>query len=214
MNDIVESNALNALSHVEHLAETLGRAETLLEKGYAEFAEALLVVQENRYWQGDHESWGEYMRFVTEKYNMGTRQVYHKLAAVKELKDDVSIGDLTEMGITKASVLADIHRNGGKLPEGAVELAKDPATTAKQLKQAMAEALHLSSPELGQWYDMGFSFVCTEEEKAELQDAEKAARRMDPPISNTLKDFEQKKQVALRFAREFLATYPSEEESA
>lgn len=202
--------ALNALNRVEQLAEKLGQAENQLERGYAELAEAILDVQTNRYWEGAHASWGDYIKFITQKFNMGRAQLYHKVSVVKQLQGVVEPQELTSMGISKASVLADAHRLHGELPESAIESAKDNAVTVKQLKKSLAEALHIPEQESMEWYDLSFAFYVTPEEKKELQDAESVVRGIDPPISNTIKDFMQKKEVALRWAREVLATYATE----
>ena len=207
---MTEQLAQNALSTVEVLAEKLGAAEGMLERGYAEFAEALMVVQDNKFWLPAFPSWGKYLASVTERHKMGQRQVYHKVAVVKELRGSVSIADMTEMGISKASVLADIHRLNGSLPENAVEQAKLAATT-KDLKKALAEALHLPEEEIGGWMDMEFAFMATDEERATLLEADRLARMIDPPISTTLKDFQQRKEVAMRWAMEFIASNPEPE---
>ena len=203
--------AENALAKVEELAGQLGQAEGLLERGYAEFAAALLDVQKNRYWQGQHESWGDYMKFVTDKFKLGTRQLYNKLATVKELSGVVELQDITDMGISKAKVLADWHQ-AGKVTEDDITLAKDPATTVKQLKKAMAEALHQPETETDEWVDLGFAFYANSDEISELREAEKIARGIDPPVSNTLPEHSQKREVAIRWAREFLATYAAPED--
>lgn len=211
---MIESNvlALNALSRVEKLAERLGVAESTLEQGYAELAEAILDVQKNHYWDDSHKSWGDYMKFITEKFNMGRAQLYHKVAVVRELQGVVESKDLSDMGISKASVLADAHRLNQELPESAIEAAKNSKVTVKELKRSLAQVLHSSEYEDMEWYDAGYAFYVTDEEKAEIKDAESAARGIDPPISNTLKDFMQKKEIFLRFCREFLSTYSIEEE--
>lgn len=219
MNDSIASDSMAyaALADVDALAAKLGEAESLLEEGYAQFAAALLEVQNNRYWQlveihGEPcPSWGAYIADITEKFKMGRAQLYHKVAVVRQLQGVVDAADLTNMGISKASVLADIHRATGTLPDGAVSQAKDSATV-KDLRKALAEASHMAADELGEWYDVGFAFVVTAEERATLQEAERAARQLDPPISNSLKTFQQKKEVALRWAQEFLATYPTKED--
>lgn len=210
-----ETLALNALNRVEKLAGELGHAESQLERGYAQLAEAILEIQDKRYWEGLHASWGDYMRFITQKFNMGRAQLYHKVSVVKQLKGVVEPQALSDMGISKASVLADAHRLHGEIPESAIESAKNDATTVKQLRKSLAEALHTPEQENMEWYDLNFAFYVTPEEKKELQDAESAARGIDPPVSSTLKDFMQKKEIALRWARDFLATYaiePKEEE--
>lgn len=203
--------AETALQLVETLAEKLGTAESLLESGYAQFANALLDVQKNRYWQPQHESWGAYMKFVTDKFKLGQRQLYHKLATVKELSGVVDLPTLTEMGISKAGVLADWHQ-AGTITDDDITLAKDPQTTVKQLKKAMAEALHIPQESTDEWIDLQFAFYANSDEKAELREAERIARTLDPPVSNSLPEHSQKREIAIRWAREFLATYAQSED--
>jgi hypothetical protein len=207
----VTQMATEALNLVNELAGKLGAAETLLEAGYAQFCEALLVVQKNRYWQNDFASWGEYFASVCDKFKLGSRQLYHKLATVKELDGIVEPADLTTMGISKASVLANIHKGIGSLPEGIIEKAKNPETTAKELKKALAEALHIPDSPEEEWIDLGYAFYVTPDEKLEIREAEKIARSIDPPISNELPDHSQKREIVTRFIREFLATYAQPE---
>lgn len=207
---MTEDLALNALSKVEDLAYKLGKAETALEHGYAEFAAALLVVQENHYWDSQFESWGKYMEYITQEHHLGKAQLYHKVAVVRQLQGLVEPQDLTNMGISKASVLADAARlNNGVLPNEAIAAAQDDKATVKDLKKKVNEILNVAQPEDGEWMDLGFAFYVSEEEKVELQEAMAAARQQDPVISNTLKDFSQRKEIALRWARDFLATYSS-----
>ena len=210
-----EELALSALSKVEELAGKLGEAEALLESGYAELASAILDVRENRYWEGEqYASWGDYMKYIADKFHMGRAQLYHKIGVVKELQGVVEPEHLSEMGIAKASVLADAHRaaGGSGIPKELIARAREEKTTVKQLKQAIAEATHGIAPEETGWYDMNFAFYVTDEERKELQEADELARSLDPPISTTLKDFMQKKEVALRWAREFMATYVQKED--
>jgi hypothetical protein len=205
--------AESACARVDFLAEKLGEAEFILEGGYAELASALLVVQQNHYWDTTHESWGDYFKCVAEKFNLGRSQLYHKVAVVKELDGVLLPEELTQMGISKASVLADAHRaNPCVINDTVVENAKNKSVTVKQLKKAIAEATHAPEATTDDWFDMNFAFYVTPEEKAELMEAMDAARGVDPPISTTLKDFMQRKEIALRFAREFLATYSTKEE--
>ena len=221
MNDSIVSDSMAwaKLNDVDVLAAKLGAAESLLEEGYAQFASVLLDVQENLYWQlldidgAPCPSWGAYIAHIVEKFHMGKAQLYHKIAVCRQLKGVVAEKDLTDMGISKASVLADVHRATGKVTAEAVAAAKRDGVTVKDLKTALAQESHLPEQESGEWYDVGFAFMVTAEEKATLQEAEQAARQLDPPISNTLKTFQQKMDVALRWAQEFLATYvvPSEE---
>lgn len=210
--EIVPAEKQAALAKVEELAKKLGQAETLLERGYAQFAQALLTVQKHKYWEDSFVSWGDYLDNVTTKFNLGRAQLYHKLSTVKQLQESVSLEDMTEMGISKATVLANVHSKYGSLPSGSVEMAKE--LTVKELKQSLAEALHTPEEDHMEWMDLGYAFYVTPEEKAEIVAAEKAAREQDPAISTSLKDFMQKKEIVLRFVREFLATYPAKDEES
>ena len=211
--EIVKSERENAIQTVERLARQLGAAEAVLEGGYAQLAEALLCVRDNRYWEGDFESWGAYMAHVSDTYHIGNKQLYHYMSAVKELGGVVDSQDLTEMGISKASVLAEAHRTHGKIPEKTkdgfdfMEIAKDSGTTAKGLRKEIAEVFHKPEDPSGEWYDLEAAFYVTPEEKQEIQHAFRLARQTDPPISTNLKTFMQTKEVILRLCREYIATY-------
>lgn len=212
---ITDAGAWAKLADVDTWAEKLGQAETMLERGYAEFAAVLLEVQEGRYWElAGFESWGKYFDSIIQKFNLGKAQLYHKLAVVRELEGVVSDQELTDMGISKASVLADAHRANAALPEKALDAAKDPTITVKELKKSLATAHILPEQEDGEWIDLNMAFYVTTEEKETIQDAIRAAREMDPPISNTIKDFQARKEIMLRLAQEFLNTYsvPEDEE--
>lgn len=203
-----------ALARVEDIAEKMGKAEGLLEAGYASFAIELRKVQVGKYWEGLYDSWGAYIEFLTHKFHIGRAQLYHKVAVVRELDGVVGAPELTSMGISKASVLADVHKAGEKLPDEAIGAAMDENITVKDLKRIIAEATHAAPPEATGWYDMRFAFYISDEEKKTLQEAEKLALSIDPPVSATIKDFMQRKEVAMRWAQEFLATYSKGEDDA
>ena len=222
MNESIvsDSMAYAKLNDVDVLAAKLGAAESLLEEGYAQFASVLLDVQENLYWQlldidgAPCPSWGAYIAHIVEKFHMGKAQLYHKIAVCRQLKGVVAEKDLTDMGISKASVLADVHRATGKVTAEAVAAAKRDGVTVKDLKTALAQESHLPEQESGEWLDLNMAFYVNAEEKATIQDAITAARQMDPPVSNTIKDFQQRKEIMIRLASEFLSTYAVSEDEA
>lgn len=199
--------ATEELEKVEKLATILGGTEHVLESGYAQLACAILNVQKNRYWEGRFESWGKYIEHISTKFNLGRAQLYHKVSVVKELQGVVEPKDLSEMGISKAGVLADAHKTIPALPSSVLDAARDKEVTAKELKKVLAEATHVPESSKDEWYDMGAAFYVTPDEKSELLEAERAARSIDPTISISLKPHAQMKEVMLRWAREFLSTY-------
>ena len=206
MNDaLATQTALNALGRVESLAAKLGAAEAILETGYAEFAQALLEVREMKYWMDGHESWALYLQNISEVYHLGRTQLYHQIAVVDTLQGVVSESDLNKMGITKAGVLAAIAKKN-TLPAEILSAALTEGTTAKDLKALEAQTFR-NADEVGEWMDLEFCFIVTAEERAEINEAMELAERTDPPILNEMKRSAQRKEVALRWAREFLATY-------
>lgn len=213
MNQIIKSEREAAIQKVETLAGQLGAAEAVLETGYAQLAESLLVVREYRYWEGDFESWSAYMAHVSNTYHIGNKQLYHYMSAVRELSGVVESEDLNEIGISKASVLAEAHRIHGKIPEQTkdglpfLEIAKDSGTTAKGLRKEIAEVFHKTEDEKGDWMDLECAFFVDKNEKEEIQHAFSLARQVDPPINNNLKESAQTKEIVLRLCREFIATY-------
>ena len=210
MNDaLATQTALNALGRVESLAAKLGAAEAILETGYAEFAQALLEVREMKYWMDGHESWALYLQNISEVYHLGRTQLYHQIAVVDMLQGVVSESDLNKMGITKAGVLAAIAKKN-TLPAEILSAALTEGTTAKDLKALEAQTFR-NADEVGEWFDLGAAFICTKEERAEIEDAILAAVNLDPVIQNTMKASAQRKEIVLRWCREFLTTYAEEE---
>lgn len=209
MNEAIATmQAQEKLQEVEQLVGTLAGAENQLEAGYAKLAYLLRDVSENRYWDGFYESFGDYLDSLKSKYSLGKTSLRNYFYAAKDLGDDVTKEQLNEMGISKALALRQAKNSLGTLPPSLLTAALDPKTGAKDIKRLLYEST--GEPEPGTWFDLDFSCFVTTEEKQEIQDAMKAARRIDPPINEDLKPSQQYKEVLLRFAREFLAAYGGE----
>lgn len=203
---IINAEAQSKLAEVETLAAKLGAAEAQLEHGYGALACRLKEVSENRYWEGTYKSFGEFLTHLKDKHNVGRSQLYAYLSTARELDGDVTEAQLSEMGISKALVLRDAKNANSLLPADAVTKALDPAVTTKDLKKILFKA---NTPELeqGNYIDLGFEFMVTAEEASVFNAAANAARHMDPPISDTLKPSAQSKEIALRWAMEFLGSH-------
>jgi len=199
--------AQEKLAEVETLVSKLAAAEGQLEKGYAHLAFLLRDVSENRYWDGSFKSFGEFLSQLSERYNLGKSQLYNYLSAARELNGAVTEEQLNTMGISKALALREAKNATGVIPENVLTAALDPKVTVKDIKKLLFDAGVLVKPEDGTWIDLDFSCYVTEEEKREINDAANAARHMDPPIDEKSKEFMQRKEILLRFAREFLAEY-------
>lgn len=204
---IVSLVAQEKLQEVEILVQKLSIAEGELEKGYAHLAFLLRDVSEKRYWLGQHKSFGDFLNYLSVTFNLGKSQLYSYLSTARELGDSVTETQLNEMGINKAKTLRDAKSQSGSIPLNVIEAATRPEVTVKGLKKMLFDAGTITEPQDGVWCDLDFSCYLSEDEKAEVLDAANAARHIDPPVDEKQKDFLQRKEILLRFAKEFLAAY-------
>ena len=204
---IVSALAAEKLGEIETLVATLAGVEGQLEGGYAKLAYLLRDASENRYWEGPYKSFGEFVTHLSSKYYLGRASLYNYMSTARELGDDVTQEQLNNMGISKAMVLRDAKKEKGILPADSVSKAVESGVTVKELKKLLFEASNDFGPDDGTWMDCGFEFYASDEERALINDAANAARRIDPVIEEKGKDFMQRKEILLRFCREFLAAY-------
>ena len=204
---LVNVVAQEKLAEVETLVSKLADAESQLEGGYAKLAYLLCDVSEKRYWMGTYDSFGDFLKHISTKYNLGRSQLYNFMNCARDLGDSVTQEQLNEMGISKALVLRGAKNESGSIPLNVLEAAQDPAVSVKDVKRMLYDSGTVTRPEDGSWMDLEFSCYVTESERQEIQDACNAARHMDPPINEAQKDFLQRKEILLRFSREFLAAY-------
>jgi hypothetical protein len=207
---IVNPEALAKLEAVEKLVKQLAEAETTLEHGYARLAFMLEEVCEERSWAGTYESFGDFVTHISESYRIGKSQLYNYRAAARDLEGAVTQEQMDTMGISKALALREAHNNVGEIPQNVIDAALDPAVTVKDVKKLLYDSGHIVKPEDGTWMDLDFSCYVTDAEKQEIQDAANAARHLDPPIQESSKEFMQRKEIFLRFSREFLGAYANE----
>lgn len=201
---IVTTEAQTKLAEAEAMAAKLGVAESQVERGWGLLACRLKDISENRYWEVSYKSFGEFLAHLRDTHNLGRAQLYNYISSARELAGVVTEDQFTSMGISKAMVLRDAKTANPILPADAVAKALDPDVTAKELKKILFESNNLPTPEEGSWVDLGFEFMVTDEERQVLQAAANAARHTDPPVKDTLKPSAQAKEIALRWAMEYL----------
>ena len=212
MEALMNVVAQEKLVAAETLVKTLAAAEGQLELGYAKLAHALAEISEQRHWIGTYKSFGEFIQHISDTYNLGKSQLYSYMAAARDLGDSVTEDQMNAMGISKALALREAKNSTGIIPSVVLDRALDPAVTVKDIRKLLYDAGTITKPEDGTWCDLDFSCYCTDEERAEINDAQKAARRTDPPISESLPDHMQRKEILLRFAREFLGAHAGDGE--
>lgn len=204
---IVVALAQTKLAEIDSLAAKLGAAETLLEAGYGELAFKLKDMRDNKYWVGTYESFGEFITHLGQAHKLGRAQLYRYMFTASELGNTVTPEELSTIGITKAVALSAIRAQDGTVSTAAMAAALDPKVTAKDLKKMLFEENNIVSPEEGEWLNCGFEFYVTTEERALLNASANAARHTDPVTSEKLAPFMQLKDVLLKWAREYYATY-------
>lgn len=207
MEALMSVVAQTKLAEVETLVAKLAAAEGQLEVGYAKLAYLLDDVAQHRHWDGTYKSMGEFMDHISTTFNISKAQLYNYRAAAHDLGDSVTEEQMNTMGISKALALRQAKNNTGSIPQNVMDAALDTTVTVKDIRKLMYDAGTITKPEDGTWMDLDFSCYVSDEERAEIADAQKAAIQMDPPISQALREFQQRKEILLRFAREFLAAY-------
>lgn len=169
----------------------------------------MVDIDVNEYWRGSYESMGQFMAHISDTYNIGRAQLYnYRSTAVALLEAGVTEKEMDKMGINKAKELAKAaKKNDGHVPAKAIETALKPKTTAKDVRQVLFKALNIVPDENTNWFDLDFSSYVTEEEQKTFEDAANAARHGDPVISEKSEPHVQRKQILLKWAQNFLASY-------
>jgi hypothetical protein len=208
-------NAAEKLQYVDSLVEELAKTEAAQEARYVSLGRALLEVQQNQYWRGQHASWTAYKLALCEKYKMGQTQMQAYCDVVKALDGKVSEAELNAMGISKAKELRQIVRKTGDLPEGAIEAATDSNNTTKDLKRILYDKTGLPQNELQDWIDLDLSGYDTTENRATVAAAYQAALRTHPILPPGSSKAAQDKDVRTKWAMEYLSAHSpqAEEES-
>jgi len=208
-----ELEANIALKAVQTLIENLLQAEGLLEHGYAKLGYLLTEVSEHRYWlAAGFESFGEYIKSLSEKYNRGRTQLYHYFSTVKELKPYLKEAQLNEMGIAKANeIRKSVKQTGFPPKDEIIEQALKPEVTTAIVRKLLFESTNRPPDEKGTWMDFE-GFYVTPDERLVINSAFEAAWRTDPVVQKDVPAWVRRKEAILRMAMEFLAEHGDKSE--
>jgi len=198
--------AASVLKRVDTQVAMLASAENGLERGYAYLGYLLLEVYEMQYWRVHFDSFRGYLNGIAEKFNRSAGRLQQYFLTVRDLSDTFTRPQLEGIGITKAIQLRQAKDYAIVLPSNVVTAALDPKVTAHELRKLIAVTLRMPDDE-GDWMDLGFEFMVTPEERITLEAAVSAAMHCDPAIKSTISKPAQMKEVALRFAMEFLGAH-------
>ena len=195
---------------IDTATSTIITATRTLASNYARLGSLLNQVRERKFWLlGSYKSFGEYIKFVEKKYDIGHSQLYLGISIAQNLSPLISEEVLCEIGITKAGVLSKYAEQSGvsTMPEDLMALATDPKKKVEELKGECALKLHNILPEeKGRWRDVG-GFFASDEEWREWTQAIEIAKSVDPAIPHDQPEWLQLKQACTRLAQEFSGTY-------
>ena len=181
-----------------------------LESNFVRLSQLIDEVRAKKYWLlGNYKTFGDYLADCEKKYGIKHSQLYVGMKVARNLLPSVSEQDLVGIGISKAGVLSKYVEQSGNsvIPEDVMRAAKDPKVRTEDLDSVVNGKLHnVTHESKGTWYAPGGFFV-DEDERKELQDADDLARSIDPLIPNNIPEWQQKKEIALRLAREFIGTW-------
>lgn len=196
------------------LGEASSQEETL-SRSYVRIGILLYKFRQKEYWRTlDYSGFDHFISEIGEKFNKGRTMLYQYLGTVEKLLPQISADVLEAMGTSKALVLKQAQKAAGgrALPESVLTAALQPDVTANQLRTLAHEAYHVGEPnyDKGTWIDFGV--YATPDEREVFKRAFKCAERVDPVISKSLPDHIRRKEMLLRLAMEYLASYEAQVE--
>ncbi len=205
---IINPAAQTKLAEVETLAAELGRAEAQLESGYGSLAFGLKEVADNRYWEGAYKSFGEYITHLGDTHKIGRAQIYNFLSTARTLEGDVTVEQLSAMGISKALALTSAKKgNDGAVTEATLAAALAPKVSVNDLNKLLFESGILIAPDDSSWLDLEMEFMVDDSERQVIQSAISAARHTDPVTRSDIKPFAQRKDIMLKLCESYLADH-------
>lgn len=205
----VQERVKYTAGQVDKLIASLLGAEKMLDGGYARLGLLLSEVNEKQYWKElGQESFGQYVKTLSEKYNRGRTQLYAFFSTAKELRPYITEQQLTDMGIAKASeIKKSLKRTSVPPSDEIIAQAVNPKVTNKELKKLLFDSTNQTQEEKGTWVDIGGCYF-NEEELLVYRSAREAALRTDPIVNTKdTPEWTQTKEFILRTCMEYLAAH-------
>lgn len=202
----MSTDSHDGLNKVLVQARELALEEANCEKGYARLGWYLLQVAEMQLWKVMFDSFRTYLGTIANVSKKSPGQLQQYLLTVRDLSDTFTLAQLEQMGITKAMKLRGAKDYAIVLPVAIIEAALDPNVTVRDLKKLISTNLKMPEEE-GDYLDLGMEFMVSPEERLVLEEAVRVAMHTDPLIKSTISQSAQMKEVALRFAMEFLGSH-------
>lgn len=203
-----EADAKQAEAAVAEILTKIKEEEHSLASNYARLGNVLYHIRQKKYWiMWGHQSWGSYIKSVEEKFNRGRTQLFQWVSIAENLLPMMTEEDLVEIGVSKAIEIKRVVIETGRRPSASlITQAKDPEVGVNEIRAAVFQEIHGAPPDKGVYLDLG-GFYVSPDERAEILRAIDVAKRTDPVIQHDIPEPTQRKEVFLRFAREYLGTY-------
>ncbi len=229
--------ALKLSEDIDALLDQISTHEIKLARSYARLGGFLREVKNQQYWIAyGYDRFSSYLEFVRGKIGRERSQVYAILSVAEALLPLLTEGQLEEVGITKAHELRRLVAQGGSLEayvnvpidmdvtQGEfrsqcgnvtnlttvriMDYAARPRVTAKMLRVAINEILHIHEDKQGLWFDPG-GFYATPEERKEIDQFWSVGRQLFGS-KDEQPEHAWKKEVFLAAVRESLSTWSAE----
>lgn len=203
---------------INHVVETVAWEESDLESNYALLGNLLREVRDKKYWliYGDFKSFGDYMKSIETKVHKKKSTLYNSMTIAENLIPLIGEKDLGKMGISKASLLNKMFKDGKKPSEELIEKAKSEKTTIDELSASVAEeAGWQPEGDKGVYFSLGGVFFTPEEHKefmdgVNLAVVEAGLKHKVDRWQNTTP--EEKKAIILAWVAEFKSEWGGTEQ--
>lgn len=204
-------------SELTKVIKTIAQEQQTLESTFVKLGVLLDTVQKEKLWLcWEHRSFNDFIKSIENKVNRGRTTLYHSLRIAKQLLPYMPPEEVEQVGISKASKLAQAVKESGKRPSDLlIEAAKDSKITTEQFESLIADNYGArAEQDLGEYYQLGCLFLHPEE-KDEFQRAVSIVCRTDPPFQYDITKWQdasanQKKEILWRLMATYLSTFETE----
>ena len=182
--------------------------QSALSTGFVEVGKTLLTIREKRYWiQWGFQNWTEFLEAQATK-GLQRAQLFRYVKAVEELEPYMTHGEMTEIGIEKASELRNLLAVKGSVSGDMVEDAK--TMTKQELQEAIGRATNEPPPEGTKFWNLGGIFT-TDNERAVIQESFRLAEGQGDPIQPSAGPATKLKELLLRMSMECISSWAPKE---
>lgn len=203
-------------TQMDKLLEDIKTSESTLTHNYVQLGLLLNEIKTHKYWlEWKYPTFGDYIEDLKARIDKGKTQLYHLMSVVENLLPTLTEEELLAIGITKCIELNRYLKASGEtqVPEELVDFAKDDNHGVEELRAETFKAINPTEPGYkGVYFDFGGCYL-EEEELQEVKSAIELAKSVDPVVKNTLPEHIQRKEVLLRFSREFISSNPEEHDN-